>query len=69
MKESYAKMIGEGLKLDFDSISFELDKPEIKYEDNYIKSSKINNYWLSVCAKKADIKIKRIRLEELIIKN
>jgi len=66
VKESYTKMLGLGLSVDFDKISFSLDKDPIFYDNNYIKSYKIRDYWLSVCSKEQNPKLIEISIVDLL---
>jgi len=66
IKESYTKMLGLGLNFAFSNISLDLTKDNIKYDDCFIDSFLIGNYYLSICGKEKERVIEEVSTNDLL---
>jgi len=66
IKESYTKCLGEGLYVDFSTLSFDLSKDINCINNLYINSFKIRDYYVSVCSRQIEYQIKYIKIQELL---
>jgi len=69
IKESYIKFSGIGLNADVTQLTFDLNSNQNKYEDKFINTVKINDFYLSLCTKKKEYQIRKISLEQLFNKS
>ena len=65
-KESYTKLLGEGINIDFKTLVFDLEKNTIKYNGVYITSYQIEDYYLSISSSTTNIQIKEIKINDLL---
>ena len=65
LKESYAKYKGQGLNIDFSSLTFNLNRNFLKKDNVFINSFKIADYFLSVCSERKQVEVQYLEFKDL----
>jgi len=66
MKESYTKMLGKGLYIEFKDLTLNLEEDNSTINEYNINSYIIDDYFLAITTKKSEINIEKIELDELL---